>query len=254
MKAVLVGIIIVLCSILAIIGYFSFFYTKCTYDVYAVQVFDKETGKALDDVEITYNYNEEKYTGYSDSEGYYKTKICKKTLDPLVKLQAEKDNFKYYSRYISENLQRIEEVRLEKINEVKVPKQDVKHSNHNEEKTRIFIHTEEISATVAYIGDLNCNLENYKLNGSSRNVSVPALLSSGDVITISAQGCFMTIYTIENNGKNLRPYVLTYPTKYKVQISNDKSEDFLDRLMAFVSKWAAPVKTMEQEERQAGGL
>jgi hypothetical protein len=102
--------------VIMFIGFFAWYFVEkpaeqCTY---AVFVADSKTNRALSGVEVTYNYSNQPFTGYSDSEGYYRTTIrCDKDAYPLVSIKAQKQGYEVYSRHIAQNLQHVEEIRLE---------------------------------------------------------------------------------------------------------------------------------------------
>ncbi|MCV6637823.1 hypothetical protein [Candidatus Albibeggiatoa sp. nov. NOAA] len=91
---------------------------QCTY---AVLVSDSQTNRVLSGVKVNYEYNDLYFVGYSDSEGYYKiTFQCDTNIQPLVIIKAEKVGYKIYSRHITQNLQRVEQVRLKKLDVVSI--------------------------------------------------------------------------------------------------------------------------------------
>ncbi|WP_353571336.1 leucine-rich repeat domain-containing protein [Candidatus Albibeggiatoa sp. nov. BB20] len=103
---------------------------QCTY---AVLVSDFEENRVLSDVKVTYVYNQQQFVGYSDSEGYYRTTIqCDKDASPLVIIKIEKQGYKAYNRYISKNLQHVEQMKLsvDKLADLKLRAvDDIKASN-----------------------------------------------------------------------------------------------------------------------------
>ncbi|WP_353572222.1 hypothetical protein [Candidatus Albibeggiatoa sp. nov. BB20] len=88
---------------------------NCTY---AVWVKDSEN-KVLSNAKVTYIYNQKHFSGYLDSDGFYRaTMTHDENTCPEVKLIAEKEGYETYTRQITHNLKRIEEIKLKKIDKL----------------------------------------------------------------------------------------------------------------------------------------